>query len=165
MQSMIQEEARRLLIELSENLETSPARTSDEGITRLLQRLTAMKNVVTPPICDTPMAECDTGINEGVRKIVKILGGVEHRIFTETGALRLSLGLVLCTVANKVEEWKQDKLRMDYLERNLVEVREHLRYGSRIVFNAYSTHDLEEEEATPSDLRAQTDVQIAKAKK
>ncbi|MEG1121258.1 MAG: hypothetical protein RSE62_03545 [Citrobacter sp.] len=158
MPTPIQNEAANCLTLLMERKAEGTGHPMDYRIADLLQR------VALSPV-DTQMAECDTSVNEGIRKIVKILGGVEHRIFTETGALRLSLGLVLCTIANKVEEWKQDKLRMDYLERNLVEVREHLRYGSRIVFNAYSKHDLEEPEVEPSDLRAQTDVQIAKGKK
>jgi hypothetical protein len=52
-----------------------------------------------------------------------------------------------------------DALRLDWLERQVVEVRAHLMWGSRLLFIA--SHFDEEDEDTRSDLRAKIDAAIA----
>jgi hypothetical protein len=82
-------------------------------------------------------------------------------LFTEA-MLRSYAQAAIQAERERAERAEQDQKRMDWLEKQVVEVRAHLMWGSRQLFIA--SHFDEEDPDTTSDLRAKVDRAKASAK-
>lgn len=54
-----------------------------------------------------------------------------------------------------------DTQRMDWLEKQIVEVRSHLQWGSRLLFTEYDDGD----EGEPSEIRKRIDLELRRSKR